>query len=178
VYDETTRYEALGKLVEAASNLEMELRSVFCALIGSKYAAIAAAGRTVNDLIDTSRAIATAHREISEPTRARIRGLLTDAKIASDRRNRLIHDVWAFAGPNDPPMQLKSRRGDHTLPATPTTVDEIDEVARTLRDIGLELHGAMNDAMGLEAASIEAQLRWEEYLATLPPEQRQAAAYD
>jgi hypothetical protein len=162
VDEDEQRYAALGRLVEAASSLEAGLRSTFCALVGSKYATIAAAGRSVDDLIETCSALTKANREISEPGRDEILSALRRAKPANARRNRLVHDVWVFGHPDGAPRLMKSTRGDHTLPITSTSVAEVEQLSQTLLGIEFDLHDALVREVGPERATIESQLRWEE----------------
>jgi hypothetical protein len=42
---QTDRYYALGQVVEMAAVMEIALRMAFCALVGSKYAAVVAGAR-------------------------------------------------------------------------------------------------------------------------------------
>lgn len=170
-----TRYIALGELVEAASAFEMELRGALCALTGSKYAAIIVAGRMAGELIENCIAITKKHREISELAREQLLAVLSKAKINSERRNRLIHDVWAYGGP-DGAMLMRSKLRDHTLTVSSTSIEVVQETSRALCETSFELHNILIEALGHQAATIESQLRWEEYLATLTPEELEAMA--
>ncbi|MFC3736991.1 hypothetical protein ACFOS3_07940 [Paractinoplanes deccanensis] len=177
------RYLALGELVDAASTFEMQLRTALCALIGSKYAAVIVAGMMAGELIENCAAVTRRHREITEPARTRLTEVLSTAKTLSERRNRLVHDVWASGGP-DGPVLLRSKRRDHTLPASGTSVAVVQETVHALRAVTFELRQALMDELGPEIATIEIQLRWEEHVATMTPEEleamerRRAAAAD
>ena len=164
------RYIAMGELVDAASSFEMGLRSALCALIGSKYAAIIVAGRMAGELIDNCTAITKKHREISEPAREQLVTVLSRAKVASERRNRLIHDVWVHGGPNGS-MLMRSKFRDHSLPVSSTSVDAVQETTQALREISAELHQILTRELGMLAATIESQLRWEEHVATMTPDE-------
>jgi hypothetical protein len=48
----TPRLIALGMITENSAALDSTLRGMFCALVGSKYAAVVAAGRDAGWLID------------------------------------------------------------------------------------------------------------------------------
>nr|WP_221374791.1 hypothetical protein [Actinoplanes polyasparticus] len=173
--DTNARYLALGELVDAASTFEMQLRAALCALVGSKYAAVIAAGMMAGELIENSAAVAKRHREITEPARSRLTEILSLAKALSEARNRLIHDVWAFGGPEGPVL-MRSKRRDHTLPTSGTSVAAVQETAQALRAVTFDLHEALRDAFGLEIATIESQLRWEDHVATMTLEEREALA--
>jgi hypothetical protein len=56
-----------------AAMLDRALEQAFCALIGSKYAALVASGQNTSWLIDHCRVLADAHGEFPESSRQAIR---------------------------------------------------------------------------------------------------------
>jgi hypothetical protein len=166
--DDDRRLRELGAVVEASSQLEMQLRRAFCAMLGSKYAAIVGAGQQTIWLIDNCRAVLKAHREIDEAHRASVDAALVACRDANNKRRQLVHDVWGH-GPEGAMMLLGSRYRDHKLKVSgPETISTIAATRDALRNCAHQLNAEVEAAFGSDAATIEAQLRWEEYVATLP----------
>lgn len=92
------RLIALGRVVDEASKLEMALRTAFCALVGSKFAAVVAGGQMASWLIENCKALVEAHVELSDEQRQRFKDLLSASQAANTARNRLVHDVWTIEG--------------------------------------------------------------------------------
>lgn len=99
---------ALGRVVQESAQLENVLRMAFCALVGSKYAAIVAAGQQVNWLIEQCRAVAREYREISDEHRNALLEVLGACRQANDERRRLVHHVWGH-GPGGTRPSLVAR---------------------------------------------------------------------
>jgi len=94
---------------------------VFTALVGSKYAAIPAAGLSTGSVIDHCRMLVDAHADIPEDGKVTFRSALDDCADGARRRNRVIHDAWARR-PGGSAVTLRSR-------AT-TSVPTLAEAAR------------------------------------------------
>jgi hypothetical protein len=157
---------ALGRVVRDYGKLEVGLRVAFCALVGSKYAAIVAAGQRTKWLIDECRAVAKAHREIHPEHRDAILAALTVCDEVNEQRSTLVHHVWG-TGAGGSVMALGSRYRDYQLRVTgPLTVDQVEATDRILVDVIRELQRVIFDALP-EVSNIEAQLRWEDHLAGL-----------
>jgi hypothetical protein len=164
----------LGRVVRAASQLDHSLRTLFSALVGSKYAAVVAAGQPMEWLCTSCIALLKAHREVAPEDKEKLAALLRDAKAAAKERNRLVHDLWAYGA--DGMFLMRSQRGTHELTAKPVTLEEVEAVERGLTRVSVALDHVVADALGDEALTLEAQLRWEDYLASLSPDERAAMA--
>jgi hypothetical protein len=164
----------LGRVVRAASQLDHSLRTLFCALVGSKYAAVVAAGQPMEWLHTSCMALLKAHREMAPEHKEKLAALLRDAKAAADRRNRLVHDLWGYS-PNGM-FLVRSRRGTHERAAQPVTLEEIESVERDLAHVSDGLDRVVANTLGGGALLMEAQLRWEDYLLSLSPEELAALA--
>jgi hypothetical protein len=164
----------LGRVVRAASQLDHSLQNLFCALVGSKYAAVVAAGQTTEWLYRSCVALLKVHRELAPVHKDKLIALLRDGKAAADRRHRLVHDLWA-SGPNGV-FLLRSQRGTHELASQPVSVAEVESVERQLTRVIVQLVPMMFEAFGPDGITLDAQLRWEDYLASLPPEELAAMA--
>src|SRR2546430_319323 len=127
--EDERRLIALGRVAENSANLEMTLRMALCALVGSKYAAIVAAGQQTAWLIEQSRAIVKAHREISPEDRARLIDILEACAQANASRRTLIHHAWGTRPPDDA-AQLGSSYRDYRLRVSGSiTAEHVESVA-------------------------------------------------
>jgi hypothetical protein len=138
----------------------------FTTLVGSKYAAIVAAGQNTVWFIENCRAIVKAHRELPEAQKPQVIDALNACAAANQKRTDLIHGVWGI-GPGAKAYLLGSKRRDHNLRMSkPITVDYIESVDRDLNTATTRLQMALHGLPDLES-----QLRWEEHLASLTPGQ-------
>jgi hypothetical protein len=160
---------ALGRVVRNAAYLDQELRMTFCALMGSKYAAIVAAGQSTTWLIDNCRALTEAHQQLSDGHRRSFLALLKDAQEATNRRHRLVHDVIGVG--SDGRFTVSSRRRRHNLEIKPVSLEEIMEIERALMNATVNQGVLVADALGPDVLTMEAQLRWEDYVSSLSPEE-------
>jgi hypothetical protein len=142
----------------------------FCALMGSKYAAIVAAGQSTTWLIDNCRALTEAHQQLSDGHRRGLLALLKDAQEATNRRHRLVHDVIGVG--SDGGFTVSSRRRRYNLEIKPVSLEEIMEIERALMNATVNLGFRVTDALGPDVLDLEAQLRWEDYVRGLSPEER------
>jgi hypothetical protein len=160
---------ALGRAVQEASKFDSALQTAFCALVGSKYAAVVAAGQTTDWLSDYCTALAKVHRELAPEYKTKFLELLKEGKDAAGRRHRLVHDLWA-SGPNGT-ILLQRRRRTHEYSTRAWSLKAIESVTRDLTRATVDLELLLIHAFGPEAVTVEAQLRWEDYLASLSPEE-------
>jgi hypothetical protein len=163
----------LGAVVRAASQLELGLRMLFCALDGSKYAAVTAAGQDASWLLERSESILKCRTEVPDEDRSRLAALLGMAKSAIRERNRFVHDVWAGDAPGKPGL-MRSQRGRFDLSFNEVTLEGLIQTAQTLIECHIGLTEWIAEALGPDSISVEAQLRWEEYVRSLTPEEREA----
>lgn len=163
--------QALGGVIQAASRFEHALGEAFCALVGSKYAAVLIGGKTSKGLIDDCRALTKAQRELTQPAKTAILEALNHCGEANVKRNRLVHDMWAF-GPGGITHQLKRERAGYDLVSRPVPLAEINDTANDLTSASVELHGVLLDNLGPERSGLEAQLRWEDAVEQMSPEER------
>jgi hypothetical protein len=162
---------ALGRVIQAASTFEHELGQAFCALIGSKYAAVLIGGKTSGQLIEDCRALTKAQRELTEPAKATIIAALNRCSEANAKRNRLVHDMWAF-GPGGVSHQLRREKSGYDLVSRAVTLEEISAIANDLTSSAVELNSVLTDNLGPQRSTLEAQLRWEDAVAQMTPEER------
>ncbi len=152
------RFFALGSVVEQSARMEWVLRSVFCALVGSKYAAIIAAGQPLTWLLESCKALVRANLEITREQIADIEAALAACSTANERRNVLVHGLSMPGDEPDGLEKARSRRRTDVPHISQWTVDTIDEVGyRLVCATGLLL-GAVRNAMGLEALGIDRAL--------------------
>jgi hypothetical protein len=160
--DHTEQLTALGEVIELSVTLESRLRDVFCALVGSKYAAVVAGGQSADWLIEQSKALADVHHEMSDAGRQAIKAALSRCKAANEQRNVLAHSV-AVGLRSDPAFQMvRSRRHTHESDVRPFTLAEIRATASELLSAGLGLTEVMTDVVGPGMMSIGESLAWED----------------
>lgn len=161
----TARLLALGQVIEWSASMEQILRSAFCSLVGSKYAAVLAGGQTADGLIEDCKALTRAHHEMSSEHREAILAALERCKVANQRRNTLVHGVKTASRATDGALQtIRSRRRSHIPVTEPWTPQTISEAAGELLRAGLELFGAMQNAVSPQVMVFDDALAWEERL--------------
>jgi hypothetical protein len=157
------RRNALAQVVENSVLMEVMLRAAFCALMGSKYAAIVAGGQDASWLIGNCRAIVKFHRELPEDSKAAINDALKACLDAYERRNLLVHAWWdSRESAAEAIVTRKSRRRTFEDLIQRWTVDEIHAVVESLEDALEMLFAAMVAGMGEESMDIGNELRREE----------------
>lgn len=175
IWPDDVQLQALGRVIQAASMFEDSLRNAFCSLIGSKYAAVVAGDEQSSSLIGKCKELTKARTEISSDQKEKILDILIKCKTANERRNRLVHDVWAL-GPNAVTHLMKRQRLGYQITSQPITTDEIDQVARDLTRSSSELLNILFDTFGPEQATLEAQLRWEQHVESMSTRELYALA--
>jgi hypothetical protein len=172
VYRRLDHSYLLGQVIFEASLLEYHLRGLCSALIGSKYGAVISAGQSSSWLMDTSLALARAHDDVGDYATDELRDLMTRCREALRKRNQLVHGLWS-----------ESVEGEHFISTSRlrsfeesmqnVTMDDIEdlgiELSRYQDSIHSWLHEWLPDQVGNEV-----QLRWEAYLRSLPPEERES----
>ena len=98
---QTKRLLALGSVITASGVLEDLLREAFCALVGSKFAAVVAGGQGADWLIGYCKALVEAHFELPEASRESVKAALQLCRSANDLRNQLVHGVQTVSTGSD-----------------------------------------------------------------------------
>ena len=156
------RLMALGRVTEASATLESTLRSAFCSLMGSKYAAIVAGGQGVSWLVEQCVALTKPHLEITAEHKEAILAAMRRCKAANDRRNTLTHGVKSVTWVTDGALlTIRSRRGTNETFTQQCTPAAIAKAAGELLHADLGLFGAMQNAVSRETIVIDAALAWE-----------------
>jgi len=148
---------ALGGIVLEAGYLERMLRATFCALIGSKYAVVAASQMMAHPMIEDCKHIAKVHTGVAETDRQALIAVLETCSKVNARRNRVIHDTWATR-PGDVMVTLQRQRNSHEVKIAARTVDELRQLADDLASSANELGAAVVAALGPDSLLIEDQL--------------------
>lgn len=163
-YMRTERLLSLGSLLVASGALEDLLRDVFCALVGSKFAAVVAGGQGIEWLIGYCKALVEAHTELPEASREAVKAALQHCRSANEGRNRLAHGAKTVSSQPDGTFQVyRSRRHQYKLHVEPWTPAQVGDVLQALGDAHDELFNAILAAVGPEdLAAFSDQLEWEE----------------
>jgi hypothetical protein len=151
---------ALGGIVLEAAYLERVLRAVFSALVGSKYAAVAARHLTAAALIEDCEQITNYHTEIPRPAKDAVFAALRACHEANRERNRVIHDTWATR-PGSALVALPGERGSHQVTVAARTLAEVRQLAGQVAHAADALQAAMTDALGAGWELVADQLRRE-----------------
>ena len=161
------RLAALGSVAEGSAYLDESLRALFCALIGSMYGAVVAGGQSTDWLIKQCRAVTKVHLELDASQKARIIGYLDrSAKLNEERK--VLHSL-PVAGRD---MTLRSKFHEHNLIEHPASVEEIEATGERYAVCAVDIHTSLGQIFGTYVAGMSSWLGWEEYLLTLPPEER------
>jgi hypothetical protein len=159
----TERLLALGSVITVSGAMEELLRDAFCALVGSKFAAVVAGGQGAERLIGHCQALVAAHMELPEASRESVKTALLLCRSANERRNRLVHGSWSVSSQPDGASQvLKSRHHQYKLHVEQRTPAQINDVAHALGHAYRELLTAMMQAVGPDMVMLGDQLEWEE----------------
>ena len=160
---QTKRLLALGSVITASGALEDLLRDAFCALVGSKFAAVVAGGQGADWLIGYCKALVEAHFELPEASRESVKVALQLCRSANDLRNQLVHGVQTVStGPDGAFDVYRSRRHQYRPQVRQWTPPQIDDVADALVHAYEELFNTMFVEVGPDIAVLSDQLEWEE----------------
>ncbi len=139
---------ALGRVVEQAAMMELNLRISFCQLVGSKFAAVVAGGQAPEWLIAQCRALADVHWEMSDNDRQAIKDALALCTAANQRRNVLMHGVKTFnRWPGTSTWTTRSRRHTYVPDREEWTIAEIGDVVDELAEAAVKLAAALQNAI-------------------------------
>jgi hypothetical protein len=153
---------ALGSVIEWSATMEWTLRSAFCSLVGSKYAAVVAGGQPVVWLIEQCRALVDANLEMDSVQRQDIKDALRLCREANERRNDLVHGVKTASRMSDGSLRtIRSRKMSIDPKIEPWTPATIGEVVGQLAKADSLLTGAMQRAVSSELMVIDQALVWE-----------------
>lgn len=151
---------ALGSVVRQASMLDHLTRMTYVALVGSQYASVTAGGQMSWWLYDQCEAVVKHRTDVPDEERDALLDLLKRAREATAKRNRLVHDLWAYG--EEGSVLLRSRTKTHRLTQQPMTVEGIADLYREMGHVTVSLMSWVGRVLGEEAESLEAQLRYEE----------------
>jgi hypothetical protein len=151
------RYAALGQVVETAAVMEISLRMAFCALLGSKYAAVVARGQETHWLIENCEALARRRQELRLGPRDAIRQALRACREANRDRNRLVHDAWSTEAQGTP-ATIHSTRRSYQITGRPWTAANITAVTDAITTAQRQLLTALEDALGPEHLQVAERL--------------------
>jgi hypothetical protein len=159
----TPRLIELGMVTENSASMENVLRSAFCSLVGSKFAATVAGGQSAGWLIAQCGALTAVHREMPETDRQAIERALQKCSAANDDRNILVHGVkTASSVPSGNLQTIRSRRNKPVPEVRPWTLAEIHAVVWALTEATGDLFAAIMAAVSEEMMVIDQALAWEE----------------
>jgi hypothetical protein len=145
---------ALGSVVQQSAQMEWVLRSVLCALVGSKYTAIIAAGQSSSWLLENCKAILKANLELTPEQIADVGTALTACDAANKRRNVLVHGLGRPGEEPEGVEKARSRMRTDVPDISQWTVHTIDEVGYQLVYASTLLIRAVENAMGPQAMTI------------------------
>jgi hypothetical protein len=151
---------ALGGIVLESAYLERVLRASFSALAGSKYTAAIDSRMMAHALIEDCHHIAKVHTDIAEPARAALLEALDACDAANRKRNRVIHDAWAYRA-DDVMITLQSQRDSRDVTIVARTLGELTELSGQIRSATAALAAAVTSALGPDSMRIEDRLRLE-----------------
>ncbi len=151
---------ALGGIVLEAACLERVLRASFAALAGSKYTAAIDGRMMAHALIEDCHHIAKVHTEIAEPARAALLEALDACDAANRKRNRVIHDAWAYRASNVM-ITLQSQRESQDVTTVAMTFGELTELTAQITAATAALAAAVTSALGADSMRIEDRLQLE-----------------
>jgi hypothetical protein len=157
------RLRALGAIVDASATLEGELGTLYCVLVGSKYAAVIGGGLRAGPLIDDCRALLKANREIDQAARDDLLATLDGVRTAMQKRNSAVHGRWAF-GAAGKTYQVRTARRSHREATEPVEIEDLSAIEDMLHNACAELVTTCRGVFGRDV-SLDAQLRWEDMLA-------------
>ena len=151
---------ALGGIVIESAYLERVLRATFSALVGSKYAAVIDGRMTAHGLIEDCQHIVRVHADIAAAHKSLLAGALASCMAVNAKRNRVIHDAWAYR-PGDVMVTLQSQRSSQDVTVKAWTMDELHDLAERISAAASALAAAVMSAFGPDGMRVEDQLRQE-----------------
>jgi hypothetical protein len=150
---------ALGGIVLESASLERVLRASFSALTGSKYMAAIDGRMTAHTLIEDCHRIGRVHTAMSATAKSALADALDACDAANRKRNRIIHDAWAYR-PGESMVTVQSERDSQEVTVA-RTVGELTDVAAEISAAAAALAGALTSGLGADSLRIEDELRLE-----------------
>jgi hypothetical protein len=155
----------VGLIVGQGAMMERVLEQAFCALVGSKFAAVVAAGQDVARLIEDCRALTKAHSELSGEDRQAILDALSACGDANKRRSQVVHSIhfpmpdlrFPYQGATVQTVKSVRRTAKDTF--TTWTLWEMRKVAGELATASTQLLDAVGGALGQESLRLVEELR-------------------
>ncbi len=151
---------ALGGIVIESAYLERVLRATFSALVGSKYVAVIDGRMTAHGLTEDCQHIVKVHTGIGAAQRSVLADALADCMTANAKRNRVIHDAWAYR-PGEVMVTLQSQRNSQDVTVKAWTIDELNDLADRIAAAANGLAAAVVSVFGPDGMRVEDQLRQE-----------------
>jgi hypothetical protein len=142
------RLVALGLVTERSGMLRQQIQAAFCALAGSTFAAAVTGDQTVGWLIEKCEALADAHHELPDADRQAIGAALRDCRAANLRHIDLDQALQTSSWPPDTNLKaVKSLRDARELAADSWTIADIRDASSELKQAGLMLASAIQQAL-------------------------------
>jgi hypothetical protein len=151
---------ALGGIVLESAYLERVLRASFSALTGSKYTAAIDGRMTAHTLVEDCHRIGQVHTGLSPAAKTALAEALDACDAANRKRNRIIHDAWAYR-PGELMVTVQTERDSQDVTVIARTVDELTDVAAEIGSAAAALAAALTSGLGADSLRIEDQLRLE-----------------
>jgi hypothetical protein len=135
------RLIALGQIAENAASMELALRQLVAALLGSPRALVVTGEQTVSWLVDNAIAVLKRNDEIGgqslgEPTDVKaFEQAIQRCRALNELRNRAMHGAWA----DNTEQQVISRRHNPHMISIETPVAELQQLATNLSRAHVEL---------------------------------------
>jgi uncharacterized membrane protein len=136
-----------------AAIMEISLRMAFCALTGSRYAALVAASQETHWLIENCDTIARQHHELTQQQRTAVRQALRACRQANHDRNRLVHEAWATHNSGDA-VSIPGLRRSYEITGSVWSAAEIRAVADAVVRAQHELLASVESALGPESLAL------------------------
>jgi hypothetical protein len=160
----------LGEVTYWSAEMESLLRDAFCALVGSKFAAIAAARQSVTWLIEQCQALTDAHHEMPQTSRKAIKTALNHCKTANGKRNALVHGTKTSIIAVDGSFTTTgSQRGKYDPVVQSWTLAALRKARDELARACVELLNAVSDAFGDQMMMIGWTLNADDWSRKLKP---------
>jgi hypothetical protein len=159
--DDARMLMALGAVVRGASKVDYVLRDLYCALVGSPYAAVTAGGSMTSWLLGECDALVRSNREIGSEGRGRLLQLISEVKSLASERNRFVHDVWV-TGLRPGHRLMRSRNSRYEMDVRAVHADDLVRVANGFERSAVAVSTWIIDNLGYQAAGFGSQLRFEE----------------
>lgn len=126
--DFNTFDRSLGWMIREAATLELYLETAVKVLCGSPYGALLISGAQTTRLLDACKALVDARPEVPEEDRLALKQVLTEAKVAFNKRNTYVHGPIGWQGEGIP-GNMRSRHLKASRDFQPFEMGELQELA-------------------------------------------------